>query len=89
MHTKGIPIHVITNDLINNNGVIKQDGKIIVKDINIINNTFASGKAFQCLCGMNIIGGKALIPLMKELCKESNTIMYNSGGFQEILESEI
>lgn len=89
LHTKGIPIHVITNDLINNNGVIKQDGKIIVKDINIINNTFASGKAFQCLCGMNIIGGKALIPLMKELCKESNTIMYNSGGFQEILESEI
>lgn len=44
-----------------------------------MSENFTSGIQIPCLAGINIRGGKALIPIKKELCKESNLI-----GFSDI-----
>lgn len=50
---------------------------------------FAVGEKFQSLSGMNVPGGKALIPLSKFLCKEDNGIVERDGDGAEInLEKE-
>ena len=35
---------------------------------------FSPGKEFQSLSGLNVRGGKALLPLLKQLCREDNII---------------
>lgn len=61
VHTKGIQTKVIQKEL---------DGK----KVNEIDTIFSVGAKFQTLCGLNISGGKALIPLEKFLCKDDNSI---------------
>lgn len=75
IHSKGIPITIIYNALLKNDAIDK-DKKVI--DINKCCNVFKAGNKFQCLCAMNLRGGKGLIPLFKELCKTDNTRMYTS-----------
>ena len=33
---------------------------------------FAPGLEYQTLCGINVPGGKALLPFFKQLCREDN-----------------
>ena len=84
LHSKGIPTKVIMKYCIDNNGV--KDGKVI--DINVLDNAYATNVKYQCLCGMNVVGGKALIPLDKYLCTESNSSKFNISGDEELYENE-
>jgi hypothetical protein len=59
-----------------NRGAIDQKHNVL--DINKVLEIFKAGNKFQTLCAMNLKGGKGLIPLFKELCKEDNTKMYTS-----------
>lgn len=40
---------------------------------------FHEGKSYQTLCGLNVVGGKALLPLEKQLCRIDNMILHDSG----------
>ena len=68
------------------NGAIDKDNKIL--DIEKVLQIFKAGNKFQCLSAMNLKGGKGLIPLFKELCKEDNTKMLSSNlnGKYELYE---
>lgn len=75
LHTKGVPVSAVYNVMINRGAI---DQKHNVLDINKVLEIFKAGNKFQTLCVMNLKGGKGLIPLFKELCKEDNTKMYTS-----------
>lgn len=80
LHTKGLPIKTIYKYAAENN--IKIDAKGL-------DSLFKAGAKYQALSGINITGGKALIPIEKELCKVSNTlelVLTNQGGEQELNE---
>ena len=81
VHTKGVPTKVVLGDLKNTDGTWKTPREI--------SRRFAVGQRFQALSGMNIVGGKALIPLYKELVNASTAFKYNDGDVVEILEDEI
>ncbi len=66
VHTKGIPSKAVS-------GQFSPD--MSIKDISRI---FAAGEKFVALSGMNVRGGKALVPVQKELCKVENTIVHGS-----------
>lgn len=44
---------------------------------------FAPGLQYQSLCGINVSGGKALLPFFKQLCREDNTIPCGEYTFME------
>lgn len=75
VHTKGIQTKVI-------------EEAVKGHPANEIDLIFAVGMKFQTLCGLNISGGKALIPLEKYLCKEDNSIKV-SDDTEEYLISEV
>ena len=75
LHTKGVPVSAVYNVMVKR-GAIDEQHKVI--DINKVLQIFKAGNKFQTLCAMNLKGGKGLIPLFKELCKEDNTKMYTS-----------
>ena len=80
LHTKGLPIKSITTYMNENN---------IEASPEVYSTIFSAGAKYQALSGINIKGGKALIPIYKELCKAENTLnltMINAGGEQELLE---
>lgn len=85
IHTKGVPVNAIYN-VMRKRGAIDKNNKII--DIEIVKSIFKAGNKFQCLSALNLKGGKALIPFYKELCKPSNTKMYESNlnGDYELYE---
>ena len=88
LHTKGVPNKTIYNVMIKE-GAIDATHKVI--DINKVLHIFKAGNKFQTLASLNIKGGKALIPLFKELCKEENTnninvVMSNLNGDNELYE---
>lgn len=70
IHSKGVPTKNIYK-VMRAKGAIDENNKVL--DINLVDNIFKSGNKFQCLSAMNLKGGKGLIPLFKELCKEENT----------------
>ncbi len=80
LHTKGLPIKTIYKYAKENNIKINAKG---------LDSLFKAGAKYQALSGINITGGKALIPIDKELCKVSNTlelVLSNIGGEQELNE---
>lgn len=88
IHSKGVPTKVIYQAMIQQKAIDK-DYKVI--DIERVRSIFKSGNKFQCLSAMNLKGGKGLIPLFKELCKEENTridIESNLNGENELFAME-
>lgn len=88
IHSKGVPTKVIYDTMIKK-GAIDSDYKVL--DIQKVCNIFKAGNKFQCLSAMNLKGGKGLIPLFKELCKEENTrndIISNLNGENELFALE-
>lgn len=85
IHSKGVPTNAIYNTM-QKRGAIDANNKVI--DIDIVKSIFKAGNKFQCLSALNLKGGKALIPLYKELCKTDNTkmLMSNLNGNYELFE---
>ena len=75
IHSKGVPTSIIKNVIGN-------------ADPNLASKIFCVGRRFMALGGMNVVGGKALIPTPKTICKPDNCIMYNNDG-EQILIDEI
>lgn len=77
-HTKGVNLTSIAKDF----------GE--QPSLDYVNKRFNYGEAFICLQAINVVGGKALIPVEKLLAREElrpNVTTYNYNGF--LLESEI
>lgn len=68
VHTKGVNVEVVRDELKN-------------KDICEIDKIFANNRKFQCLQGVNVKGGKALIPLVKTLNNEKENKITNIGEY--------
>ena len=68
LHSKGVQTKVLSA-LIDENTPIEEFDKI-----------FKSGKTFQTLSGLNVVGGKALLPLEKMLCREDNISIVNENS---------
>lgn len=75
VHTKGVPTYIVKRF-------------IDYKPIEQVEKIFNVGSRFMCLAGMNVSGGKALIPIPKMICKPDNCIMRNEDG-EELLVDEI
>jgi hypothetical protein len=75
VHTKGVPTQIVKRII---------DGKK-PEDVSKI---FCVGRRFLALSGLNVKGGKALIPMPKTICKLENCIMFNADG-EELIETEI
>lgn len=71
VHTKGVNVKVFDN-LFNKQG--KETYETSPADID---KFFRPGVKYQTLCGINVIGGKALLPLEKELCRFDNILATN------------
>lgn len=91
LHSKGIPTKVIIEHCVDAGGLEYNKEKKIatLKDIKVLDEAYSTSVKYQCLSGMNVVGGKALIPLEKYLCQESNTIKFNIAGDEEIIENEM
>lgn len=76
-HTKGVPIKTVAAEITPSTTPEEVAARI-----------FCAGRKFVCLAGLNVVGGKALVPIEKYLCREENTIMHNSGGTEEIIIRE-
>ena len=92
VHCKGIPTKVVYQAMLDCKAIEKIDDKTY-KALNYthIDCIFARGVKFQCLSSMNIKGGKALIPLMKELCKfdkDNITFKFNNDESDELVSVE-
>ena len=74
IHSKGMPLSCIFSpaDADEARAVGKISAYMPIAEINAL---FASGRRFTALAGMNVRGGKALVPLQKYLCRADNTIM--------------
>ena len=83
IHSKGLNIKVIESEF--TEGVIEKDGEKMPswKNIKDINKRFSYGEKFQPLSGMNIRGGKALIPIEKYLAKPVAGFVDGAGGLYE------
>lgn len=86
-HTKGLSARVVLDSFLTGVKVLKtdEDGDpeeciYSYKTPEEVANKFSYGEKFQPLCGMNIRGGKALIPLEKYLAKPSANPLINCGG---------
>ena len=86
-HTKGLSARVVLDSFLTGVKVLKtdEDGDPLeciysYKTPEEVANKFSYGEKFQPLCGMNIRGGKALIPLEKYLAKPSANPLINCGG---------
>ena len=77
LHTKGVPIKTVAAEINTETTPEEVSEKI-----------FRAGRKFVCLAGLNVIGGKALVPVEKYLCREENPIMHNMGGTEELLIGE-
>lgn len=70
-HTKGVNVNSIIKDFNANN------------DIDYINKRFDNGQSFTCLQALNVVGGKALIPVDKFIAREElkrNMAVFNLDG---------
>jgi hypothetical protein len=56
------------------------------KTLKTINKTFSPGVLFPALMGLNIKGGKALIPCKKEICKIGNSPVQDTELFFDEIE---
>lgn len=77
-HSKGISLSVISE-------TFKNGDKW--KSVKFISEKFAYGQKFQPLCGMNVKGGKALIPIEKYLCKpltDEQMFVWTKSGYLEL-----
>ena len=83
IHSKGLNIKVIESEF--TNGVIEKDGEKMPswKNIRDIDKRFSYGEKFQPLSGMNVRGGKALIPIEKYLAKPVAGFVDGVGGLYE------
>lgn len=79
IHSKGLNVKLIADEF--TDGVI--NGAPLWKNINDIDKRFATGQKFQPLSGMNIRGGKALIPIEKYLAKPVKGFADCVGGLME------
>lgn len=71
LHTKGLNIQAVENEFKNQDLTIEN-----------VNNIFDYGSKFQCLCAMNVKGGKVLITVDKYLAspelKPDGLVIYNN-----------
>lgn len=74
VHTKGVPTQIVKRII---------DGK----EPQDVSKIFCVGRRFLALSGLNVRGGKALIPMPKTICKPDNCIMFNADG-EELIETE-
>ena len=58
-HTKGVPVINVLSEI---------EGKTVSE----VSKIFSPLSTFNCLAGLNIVGGKALIPVKKCICKPDN-----------------
>ena len=74
VHTKGVPTQIV---------------KRLIDDHSpdYASKIFKPGQKFLALSGLNVSGGKALIPLPKTICKLENCTMFNADG-EELIEDE-
>ena len=77
LHTKGVPIKTVAAEI-----SPETPPEVVSEKI------FRAGRKFVCLAGLNVVGGKALVPVEKYLCREENTIMHNMCGTEELLIGE-
>lgn len=80
-HSKGLSTKVVESEFSIGE---TSDKKPIWKTINEIDKRFAYGEKFQPLSGMNIRGGKALIPIEKYLAKPVKGFADCVGGLMEL-----
>lgn len=76
-HTKGVPIKTVAAEI--KPGMTPEE---------VGETVFCAGRKFVCLAGLNVVGGKALVPIEKYLCREENTVMHNMAGTEELLIGE-
>jgi hypothetical protein len=77
-HTKGLNVQVIRDEFT----IIDENGRRW-KDIDEIARRFSYGQQYQSLSGMNISGGKALIPLIKYIAVPIAGYNYADGLYCE------
>lgn len=77
-HTKGLNVQVIRDEF-----TIINDDRRRWKDIDEIARRFSYGEKYQSLSGMNIRGGKALIPLEKYIAQPIANFNYQDGIYIE------
>ena len=77
MHTKGVPIKCISSKM-----------RSYMHPDFVSKNLFYAGKKFLALAGLNVPGGKVLVPVLKHLCKPDNTISRNDCGALELYVEE-
>lgn len=76
-HTKGVPIKTVAAEI--TPGMTPEE---------VGENVFRAGRKFVCLAGLNVVGGKALVPIEKYLCREENTVVHNNGASEELIIRE-
>lgn len=69
-HTKGLPVKAIFRA-----GGLSSDASD-----DEIDAVFAAGRQFVALAAMNVRGGKALVPVLKHLCRPDNTIIHGDAA---------
>ena len=95
IHSKGISTKYVANVMAQEGAIQiiynKEKNKTTYKalDINKIDSIFAVGREFQCLCALNVKGGKILAPIMKVLCKPENTTIRSNLGNDEMFYNEL
>lgn len=85
-HTKGLPPKRLLAQI----ATLDDDGEVITinKSVAEINDLFAIGQRVKCLQGINIPGGKGLIPIYKYIADPSTPVLGidKQGGEIEIFE---
>lgn len=83
VHTKGLPLAAIKAETVEEAATTNKIHKDLPVDVLI--SKFKAGEKYIALSAMNVRGGKALVPVLKELCKLENTIITGSNEHSETL----
>jgi hypothetical protein len=77
-------------DIIRAKGIPRKSLTAYISDKNFKDcyKIFAPGKKVLALSSFNLIGGKGLLTVWKEICKETNTIIYNDEIQDEVIKNE-
>ena len=83
IHSKGMPTKSIY-------AAVPTDGKIDPSmSVNKIGDMFAVGEKYIALAGMNVRGGKALVPVLKYICRPDNVVIHGHNNDPNNIELTI